>query len=107
MKKNWYVITALVFFNLVFVLGVAISVYTMLASLWIIMGSFLASPFILAAVNFLGIQSFSLINTLASFLLFVIGVVLIPICQRATKFLLKISTDYINYNKKLAHNGLC
>lgn len=103
MKKNWYAFIALIFFNLVFVLGIGISIYAMLASLWLIMGAFLLSPFLLFATNFLGIQHFSFYQTIASFGLFIVGTALIPFCRRATNYLLEVTQKYINFNKKLVY----
>ena len=99
MKVNWLAFISLVFFNLVFVLGLAIGLYAVLASLWIVIGSFIISPLLLFVVNILRIQEFSMFQSVSSVLLFIAGVVLIPVCQRITRFIIKLSVNYIEYNK--------
>lgn len=103
MKVNVFAVIGLIFFNLVFVLGLAISVYTIVASLWIILGAFIISPIILFVATFYNIQDFSMIQSIASVVLCSLGLALIPICQKLTRYTIDISVNYIEYNKKMIY----
>lgn len=103
MKVNVFAVIGLIFFNLVFVLGLAISVYTIVASLWIILGAFIISPVILFITTFYKIQDFSMVQSIASVVLCSLGMALIPICKKITRFIIDISVNYIEYNKKMIY----
>jgi len=105
MKKNWLAIFALIFFNLVFVLGVALSIYAIVASMWIIVGSFIISPIILFVANTLHIQDFSMFQSIASAILCLLGIAIIPVCQKINRLVIVISVNYIEYNKRIIYGA--
>ena len=103
MMKKASIVFSLLFFNVVFILGVAESVYIFIASLWIVTGSFLLSPLLLLGATLLTIQDFSVFQSIASILLFALGGLLVPVCIKATKYVGNISAKYIAYNKRLIY----
>ena len=103
MMKKASIVFSLLFFNVVFILGVAASVYIFIASLWIVTGSFLLSPLLLLGATLLTIQDFSVFQSIARILLFALGGLLVPVCIKATKYVGNISAKYIAYNKRLIY----
>lgn len=100
MKINYLALFGVITFNLVIFLGIAITVIALLFSLWIIVLSFVASPMLLAIVNLSGIQSFDVLQTIMSFVLLLIGVLLYPFTLKASRSLYAFFVTYIQYNKK-------
>ncbi|UTR06151.1 DUF1700 domain-containing protein [Alkalihalobacillus sp. LMS6] len=99
MRINYFALAGVIAFNLIFVLGIAITLVSVLFALWVIIFSFALSPFLLAGSNLLGIQSFDAIQTVLSFVLLVLAIGLYPLTLKATIFMYGMFKTYIMYNK--------
>lgn len=103
MKINWLVLIGLIFFNITFILGFAIALYAIIASIWITLGAFIASPFLLFLVNITNLQNFAMFQTVMSFFLFGGALYLVPVCLKLTRKTIELSIDYLNFNKSLVY----
>lgn len=101
MKINWFALISLIFFNLVIVMGLAITLYTIIASAWIVIGAFTISPILLFITTITKLQDFSMFQSISSMFLFIIGLALIPIMKKVTRLIITYSVHYIEYNKKM------
>lgn len=102
-RMNYYALFGVIFFNVVLFSGFAIAVAALLFSLWIMVGSFILSPFLLLIVNQMGIQKFELLQTILSCILFVIGIGLTPLAMKATRYLGVLLNKYIELNKRAVY----
>lgn len=99
-RINYFALFGILFFNIVLFSGIAITLVALLFSLWTVVVSFVLSPILLLGVNQLGIQEFNTIQTILSFILFVVGIGLAPLAMKATRYLGAFFIKYIEYNKK-------
>lgn len=103
MRINWLVLIGLVFFNITFILGFAIALYAIIASVWIVLAAFIASPFLLFLVNITNLQNFAFYQTIFSFFLFGGALYLVPVCLKLTRKTIELTMNYLNYNKDLVY----
>lgn len=99
-KINYFALFGVIFFNIILFSGIAIAAISLLFSLWIIVISFVISPFILTVLNITGLQDFSLFQSAASVLLLVVGVFLYPISKKITIYSIDFFTKYVKFNQK-------
>lgn len=104
MKKNWFALISLIFFNLVVVMGFAIALYAIIASFWIIIGAFIISPILLVIANVTQLQDFSMFQSISSIFLCAIGLGLFPFMRKFTRLIITYSVSYIKYNKKMIYS---
>ncbi|MFD1205342.1 MULTISPECIES: HAAS domain-containing protein [Sporosarcina] len=97
---NYFALFGVIFFNLVLFSGVAIAVAGLLFSLWTIVVSFAVSPILLLLSNVIGLQPFSVLQTVFSVVLLFIGMALLPLAVKATRYLGALFMKYVEYNKK-------
>ncbi|MFV0561031.1 MAG: helix-turn-helix domain-containing protein [Enterococcus sp.] len=103
-KINWFALIGVVFFNLILFLGIAITAIALLASLWILTIAFTVSPLLFIGVTLFKLQAFTFSMLGLSFLLMIIGLVLIPVSKKATKYLFDFFVAYVKYNKKTIYH---
>lgn len=99
-KINFFGLLGVLFFNLIIVSGIAITVAALLFSFWTIVVSFVLSPILLAIVNLLGLQDFNLMQTILSIGLLIAGAALVPLAMKTTRLLADGCAKYIEFNKK-------
>lgn len=101
---NYYALFGSVFFNIFLFSGVAITVATLLLSYWLIVLTFIASPFILLFVNVTGMQAFDWVNTLFALIVFPIGLINIRIAKKFTGYITEMFIKYCKFNMKSVFN---
>lgn len=104
-RINYFALFGVIFFNIVIFLGAAITLVSLLFSLWAIVVSFVLSPIILIGVNQMDLQEFDIIQTISSGILFIIGIGLAPLAMKATRYLGAFFIKYIQYNKKVIYSN--
>jgi len=102
-RINYFALFGVLFFNIALFLGFAITLVSLLFSLWIIAISFILSPLLLVIVNQLGIQEFDMMQTILSCVVLLIGVWLIPLAVKATRYFGTFFAKYIQYNKRIIY----
>lgn len=90
---------SLFFFNLIFVLGPAITIFAVYLSLWIVSASFVLSPIFVVTQVLIG--GFSTFELFVSLILCGIGIALGAGMLKAGKGLYRIFSTYVNWNMKL------
>ncbi|GGG26341.1 hypothetical protein GCM10007425_21150 [Lysinibacillus alkalisoli] len=99
-RINYIVLISLLCFNFIFITGVAIGIVALIASLWIVIASFIASPLALLSLIALDLQSFVWWEFIGSIVLFAIGIFLYPIAKKMTTLTAKAAILYIKMNQQ-------
>lgn len=101
MKRiNYMALLASLVFNTFLFSGIAITLIALNLSLWLMVGAFLSSPFVLVYINLKGIQEFNWMNTILAVILFPIGIVLISYSKQLTLNLINFFKRYFKFNMK-------
>ncbi len=100
-RINYFALFGVIIFNLVLFSGFAITLVSLLFSLWIIVVSFVLSPILLLIVNQIGLQEYDIMQTILSCVVLIIGVGLAPLAMKATRYLVTFFIKYYDYNKKV------
>ena len=101
MKRiNYMALFGSLVFNAFLFSGIAITLIILILSLWLIVGAFLISPFVLFYINLKGIQEFNWLNTILAVLLFPIGIILINYSKQLTLNLINFFKRYFKFNMK-------
>jgi uncharacterized membrane protein len=90
---------SLFFFNLIFMLGPVIAIFSVYLSLWVVSASFVVSP--LFVVTQVWIGGFTTFELFLSLILCGIGIALGAGMVKAGKWLYKTFSRYVNWNMKL------
>ncbi|AEB28830.1 hypothetical protein, DUF1700 [Carnobacterium sp. 17-4] len=105
MKKfNWFALVGVLLFNLILFSAVALTAILLVFSLWLITVTFIISPILLLGANVTGVQSFSILQSFASIILCLTGIVLYPLAKKITQTLVDFFTKYVKYNKKMVYS---
>lgn len=97
--KSWIAALALIFFNLVFVLGPFFGICGTLAGLWVTTGVLLVSPlFALVGVGFSHDSTSLLLAAFGSLACFGAGLMLLIVMQWITKWFFKLTVKYVQFN---------
>jgi transcriptional regulator with XRE-family HTH domain len=102
-KMNYFALFGAIAFNVLLFSGVFLSAIVLLFALWLVVGLFLLSPVLLLIFNITGLQDFSIIQSLISILLCVLGSVLYPFAKKATHELIEFFNKYTAFNKKIIY----
>lgn len=101
MKRiNYMALFGSLCFNIFLFSGIAITLIMLMLSVWMIVGTFLICPFMLAYVNLTGAQEFGWLNTILAVILFPVGVVLINYSKQLTLNLINFFKRYFKFNMK-------
>ncbi|NBJ67934.1 MULTISPECIES: DUF1700 domain-containing protein [Clostridia] len=104
-RAVWAVI-GLGFFNLVIVLGPFIALVSIIASGWIVGGSFILSPLLMLVNVILYPDTFIFFDLFASIGLVGVGIFIIIGMYYVTRYLSKGFINYLHFNVKLVKGGL-
>lgn len=99
-RINYFALFGVLFFNIVLFSGIAITLVALLFSLWTIVVSFFVSPILLLVINQMGLQKFDVIQTILSFVLFIVAIGLAPLAMKATRYLGTFFVKYVEFNRK-------
>lgn len=105
-KLNYFALFGAIAFNILLFSGVFLSAVVLLFSLWLVVGLFITSPVLLFIFNIIGVQSFSILQTLISIILCALGSVLYPFAKKATYELLVFFRKYTAFNKKIIYQDV-
>lgn len=99
-RINVMALIGIIFLNLVLILGAAITIYALLASAWIAIGSFILSPVLLIGAAVTGVQAFNIFQFILSIALAGLGFYLVPLLQRVTGIIVGLTKSYLALNLK-------
>lgn len=99
-RVNIFSLVGVIFFNLVVMLGAAITIYALLGAAWIISGSFLISPLLIVGADVMHLQAFSGFQFALSIGLAIVGMALVPLLKQLTHIILSLSKSYVAWNLK-------
>ena len=99
-KINYMALFGSLTFNIFLFSGIAITLIALILSLWLIVGAFILSPFVLVYLNLSGIQTFNWLNTILAIVLFPMGLILIGYSKRLTLSLINFFKKYYKFNMK-------
>lgn len=89
------------FFNLVFVLGPALAIFSVIFSFWIVALTFIATPVIVILFGLINLQTFEWHNFFGGLLLSGIGIFLFMGVKYITGLTVKLTIRYLKLNLKL------
>jgi len=96
---------ALGFFNLIFVLGPAMAVFSILFSFWVVAITFVISPVAFLLLSLTGLSSFTLFELFNTLVLCGIGIFVYIGTMHLTKWVKIITMKYLSFNLKIIRGG--
>lgn len=100
MKMNWLNLAGLLFLDIILA-GFAIGLVALVASAWVVFGSFLISPALVVLVDALGLQDFTIYRMILSCILACLSLLFIyPFCKLVTLRMKEIFSAYWNFHQK-------
>ncbi|GHU61820.1 hypothetical protein FACS189418_2130 [Clostridia bacterium] len=98
-------VTALGFFNLVFILGPVIAVFGIVFALWVCIFAFSILLPIYPIVCILGLSTFIFFEFFTLLILCALGLLLGILMKRLTKWILRLFIRYLKYNVSIVKRG--
>ncbi|KRO00792.1 helix-turn-helix domain-containing protein [Companilactobacillus kimchiensis] len=95
---NFYAFLGSLVFNFLFFCMIVIILLPIILTIWVMAGAFLIAPGVIIWQVVESVKSFNLLRLLVSFVMFIVGTIMLPIIWKITKYLWNILKAYYRYN---------